>query len=65
VQAREALETNDDLALMTSLRGLRNMDDFVLAAVLHPDGTVFAHSDLRRVGQSLELPNGERRSLRI
>jgi len=56
VQAREALETNDDLALMTSLRGLRNMDDFVLAAVLHPDGTVFAHSDLRRVGQSLELP---------
>jgi serine phosphatase RsbU (regulator of sigma subunit) len=56
VQAREALETNDDLQLLTTLRGLRSMDDFVFAAVLHPDGTVFAHSDVRLVGTSLQVP---------
>jgi serine phosphatase RsbU (regulator of sigma subunit) len=56
VQAQEALETNDDLPLLTTLRGLRSMDDFLSATVLHPDGTVFAHSDVRRVGQSIALP---------
>ncbi len=56
VQAREALETNDDLALLTTLRGLRKMDDFAFAAVLHPDGTVFAHSDVHLVGQPLAIP---------
>lgn len=56
VQAREALETNDDLTLLTTLRGLRNMEDFAFAAVLHPDGTVFAHSDVRRVGRHLDVP---------
>lgn len=56
VQAREALETGDDLTLLTTLRGLRRMDDFQDAAVLHPDGTVFAHSDVRRVGQTVPIP---------
>ena len=56
-QAREALETNDDLTLLTNLRALRNMDDFVFAAVLHPDGTVFAHSDVRLLGRILAVPD--------
>jgi len=56
VQAREALETNDDLALLTTMRGMRTTDDFEFAAVLHPDGTVFAHSDVRRMGQGMAVP---------
>ena len=56
-QAREALETNDDLTLLTNLRALRNMDDFVFAAVLHPDGTVFAHSEVRELGGKLTIPD--------
>lgn len=56
VQAREALETNDDLALLTTMRGMRTTDDFEFAAVLHPDGTVFAHSDVRRMGQAIAVP---------
>jgi serine phosphatase RsbU (regulator of sigma subunit) len=56
LQAREALETNDDLALSTTLRGLRASEDFVFAAVLTPDGTIFAHSDVRRVGRPLPVP---------
>lgn len=56
VQAQEALETNDDLSLLATLSGLRSMDDFVSAAVLHPDGTIFAHSDVRRVGQAVAIP---------
>jgi serine phosphatase RsbU (regulator of sigma subunit) len=56
VQAREALETNDDLALLTSLRGMRTMDDFEFAAVVHLDGTLFAHSNVHLVGQSLDIP---------
>jgi serine phosphatase RsbU (regulator of sigma subunit) len=60
LQSREALETNDDLMLVTTLRGLRSMDDFVFAAVLYPDGTIFAHSDVRQVGQRLEVPSDVR-----
>jgi hypothetical protein len=29
---------------------------FAFAAVLHPDGTVFAHSDVHLVGQPLAIP---------
>jgi len=56
LQAREALETNDDLALSTTLRGMRAGQDFVFAAVTQPDGAIFAHSDVRRVGHVLTLP---------
>jgi len=56
VQAREALETNDDLALVTTLRGMRSMEDFEFASVLHPDGTVFAHSYVHLVGQTATVP---------
>ncbi len=57
VQAREALETNDDLSLVTSLRSLRSMEEFCYAAVVTDDGGVFAHSDVRRTGQALALPD--------
>jgi serine phosphatase RsbU (regulator of sigma subunit) len=57
VQAREALETNDDLALLTTLRGLRATEDFVFGVVVQPDGAVFAHSDVRRIGQSMPVPH--------
>lgn len=57
VQAREALETNDDLSLVTTLRSLRNMEEFRYAAVATSDGMLFAHSDVRRTGQSLALPD--------
>ena len=56
LQAREALETNDDLALSTTLRGMRTSEDFVFAAVVQPDGVIFAHSDVRRVGRPLAVP---------
>jgi serine phosphatase RsbU (regulator of sigma subunit) len=56
LQSREALETNDDLMLLTMLRSMRGKDDFVSAAVLYPDGTIFAHSDVRQVGRHHDVP---------
>lgn len=56
LQAREALETNDDLALSTTLRGMRTSEDFVFAAVVQPDGVIFAHSDVRQVGRPAQIP---------
>jgi serine phosphatase RsbU (regulator of sigma subunit) len=56
LQSREAMETDNQLAVLSSLRGRRKLEDFRWAAVLHPDGTVFAHSDIRLVGQKLDIP---------
>jgi len=56
LQSREAMETDNQLAVLSSLRGRRKLEDFRWAAVLHPDGTVFAHSDIRQVGQVIEIP---------
>ena len=56
LQSREAIETDNQLAVLSSLRGRRQLEDFRWAAVLYPDGTVFAHSDIRQVGQVLDIP---------
>lgn len=56
LQSREAMETDNQLAVLSTLRGQRKIEDFQWAAVLHPDGTVFAHSDVRQVGRQLEIP---------
>ena len=56
LQSREAMETDNQLAVLSSLRGRRKLEDFRWAAVLHPDGTVFAHSDVRKVGQKMDIP---------
>jgi len=56
IQSREAMETNDDLSMLATLRGRRATESFEYGAVLHPDGSVFAHSDVRLVGRQLEVP---------
>jgi serine phosphatase RsbU (regulator of sigma subunit) len=56
LQSREAMETDNQLAVLSTLRGQRKIEDFQWAAVLHPDGTVFAHSDVRQVGRRMEIP---------
>jgi len=57
LQAREALETNDGLALATTLRGWRGMEELRYAAVVTNDGALFAHSDVRRTGETLAIPD--------
>ena len=60
IQSREAMETNDELGLLATLRARRTSRDFLYAAVLQPDGTVFAHSDVRTLGSKIEIPPGAR-----
>ena len=57
LQSKEAMETDSQLAILATLRGHRQREDFRWAAVLHPDGTVFAHSDVRQVGQRIDIPS--------
>lgn len=56
IQSREAMETNDELGILATLRARKGGDDFIYAAVLDNHGTVFAHSDVRRLGREQELP---------
>ena len=56
IQSREAMETNDDLSILATLRGRRVTESLEYGAVLHPDGTVFAHSDVKLLGQHFDLP---------
>lgn len=56
IQSREAMETNDELSILATLRARKGSDDIIDAAVVNAQGTVFAHSDLRRLGGTLELP---------
>ncbi len=63
IQSREAMETNDDLSILATLRGRRANESFEYAAVFFPDGTIFAHSDVKLVGRMLEVP-AEARELR-
>jgi sigma-B regulation protein RsbU (phosphoserine phosphatase) len=60
IQSREAMETGDDLSILTTLRGRRGNEDFAYGAVLQNDGTVFAHSDVRQVGRRLKIPAAAR-----
>ena len=56
IQSREAIETNDELGILATLRARRGSEDFAYAMVLQPDGTVFAHSDVRLMGSKIEIP---------
>jgi serine phosphatase RsbU (regulator of sigma subunit) len=56
IQSREAMETNDELGILATLRARKGSDDIIYAAVLDTQGTVFAHSDVRRLGRAVELP---------
>ncbi len=60
IQSQEAMETNDDLSILATLRGRRATENFEYGAVLYPDGTVFAHSDVKLVGRLFEVPEQAR-----